>query len=103
MDTKTIPPVITYPLGSDVLKAGHVYYVAWQNKDPDTVNYSINLEYVDSGNYFKIMSLGVVSSKQQSIVFKIPSDIQPRTNYQLYFSNTTNGDVLVGSQAFTIK
>lgn len=99
-----VPPVITYPLGSDVLQAGQTYHITWQNKDPNPINYSVNLEFVANGNYYSIMSLGVVSSAQQTLAFAVPSSTPPKTNYQIYFSDAAHkSDVIVGSQAFTIK
>lgn len=99
-----VPPIITYPLGLDVLSAGQTYNITWQNKDPNPINYFVNLEFVSNGNYYVVLPLGVVSSRQQTLAFVVPSNITPKTDYQLYFSDAANkSDVIVGSQAFTIK
>jgi hypothetical protein len=103
--SQPIPPIITYPLGYEVLHPGQTYAVTWQNKDSRAINYSINLEFVTTnGYYFIALPLGTASSTAQTLAFTIPANFPSRTNYQIYFSNAANkSDVIVGTPAFTIK
>ena len=102
-DDQRLPPDITFPLGSDVLYAGRTYTITWRNINPALITYMINLEYVTNSGVYIGQVLGTASSTQQSFSFKVPTDIFPRTNYQVYFINLVNNHILTGTQAFTIK
>ncbi len=102
-DDLRLPPVITSAIGSTVLHAGQMYTLTWKNKNPNAIKYILDLEFVTNKGFYIGQVLGTATSTQQSFTFKVPSNTFPKTNYQIYFVNSANNHVLVGTQAFTIQ
>jgi len=102
-DDERLPPVVTSPIGSTVLRSGQMYTLTWQNKNPNVIVYTFDLEFVTNKGIYVGQILGTATSTSQSFTFKVPTDAFPKTNYQIYFVNSVNKHILVGTQAFTIQ
>ncbi len=106
--TDAIP--LTYSKLPKVLLAGQTYSVTWSNYDAPSANYNIFL-YSPSNeikpslteNYSSVF-LGYVDAKTKNLVFKIPANMHPNTDYGLYFKNKSDNNVPVSSSRdFEIK
>jgi hypothetical protein len=95
--------VITYPAGQDSLQAGQTYNVTWKNEGPKPISVFFNLEYTDQGYYIGQQRFGTTTSLQESVPFTIATNTPERSNYQVYMFDADTGQILGGSQAFTVK
>jgi len=102
-DDERLPPVVTSPIGSTVLHSGQFYTLTWQNKNPNVIVYEFDLEFVTDKGFYVGQILGTATSTSGKFTFKVPTDTFPKTNYQIYFVNSANKHILVGTQAFTIQ
>jgi hypothetical protein len=102
-DDERLPPVVTSSIGSTVLHSGQFYTLTWLDKNPNVIVYTFDLEFVTNKGFYVGQILGTATSTSQSFTFKVPTDTFPKTNYQIYFVNSANKHILVGTQAFTIQ
>jgi hypothetical protein len=95
------PLTITYPTAGAYMYMGQSYNIVWTNPPSQPINYSVYLENnADVG--VSSLYLGSVSSSQQTFAFKVPSNVQPGSQYQIYLMYASNGNVVASSHVFSI-